>query len=263
MPRMETRPVSWLKPDANQPRKTFDEAELRLLGESLRKRQLQPVLARSDGTIIAGERRYRAALLVGLKELLVIATEESLSEAEIRAIQLTENIHRADLTGYEKWLACRELLELNPGWQGKDLAAHLHLDPSTVTRLLSPSKCVREWQEALREGKVGISDCYAAAKLPPEDQPGLLALKLGGASRDALETTGRKKRSAGAPVVRASKIKCPLVGGAVVTVAGDEISLDDAMEALKEAVKAFAKARDTGLDAKTAQAVWRDVAKAG
>ncbi len=263
MAQLATKPVSWLKPDPNQPRRHFDEAELRLLGESLRKRQLQPVLARPDGTIIAGERRFRAATLVGLKELQVVVTDEALSEAEVRAIQLTENIHRADLTGHEKWQACRELLELNPGWMAKDLAEHLHLDPSSVTRLLSPGKCIPEAQEALAAGKLGISDCYAISKLPPEDQPGLLALKLGGASRDALERQGRKKRSASAPTVRASKIRCPLVGGATVTVAGDDISLDDAIESLKDALKAMQKARDTGLDAKTAQAVWKDVARAG
>jgi ParB family chromosome partitioning protein len=262
MPRLETKPLSFFK-TADQARKHFDDTELRLLGDSLRKRQLQPVLAKPDGTIIAGERRFRAATLVGLKELMVIITDEALTEVEIRGIQLTENVHRADLTGYEKWQACRELLELNPGWQGKDLAEHLHLDPSSVTRLLSPSKCSADWQEALKVGKVGISDCYAASKLDESEQSGLLALKLGGASRDTLEQAGRKKRSAASPAVRASKIKCPLPSGHVITVAGDELSLDEAIDSLKEAIKAMTKARDTGLDAKTAQAVWRDMAKPG
>ncbi len=49
----------------------------------------------------------------------------------------------------------------------------------------------------------------------------------------------------------------------MVTVAGEEISLDEAIDALKEAMKAMQKARDTGLDAKTAQAVWKDMAAAG
>jgi len=45
-------------------------------------------------------------------------------------------------------------------------------------------------------------------------------------------------------------------------VTGQDVTLDEAIESLKEAIKAMTKARDTGLDAKTAQAVWRDVAKA-
>ena len=223
MAQLTTKPLSWFKTNP-QVRKTFDEAELRLLGESLRHKQLQPVLAKPDGTIIAGERRYRAAKLADLPNLMVIVTDEPLTDAEVRTIQLKENIHRADLTGYEKWQACKELLELNPGWQGKDLAEHLHLDPSSVTRLLSPSQVHRRsCQDALRDGKIGISDAYAFSKLPPEDQPGLLALKLSGGSRDALEQAGRKKRAGNAPAVRASKIKVPLASGVSVVVSGEAI----------------------------------------
>ena len=260
MAQLTTKPLSWFETN-QQVRKTFDEADLRLLGESLRHKQLQPVLAKPDGTIIAGERRYRAAKLVDLPNLMVIVTEEPLTDAEVRAIQLTENIHRADLTGHEKWQACKELLELNPGWQGKDLAEHLHLDPSSVTRLLSPSKCIVEAQEALRDGKIGISDAYALSKLPPEDQPGLLALKLSGGSRDALEQAGRKKRAGNAPAVRVPSIKVALANDVSVVVKGEAIDLEQGIEALKDAIKAMSKARDNGLDAKTAQTVWRDMAK--
>lgn len=261
MPKLDTKPVSWLK-EAPQARQHYDEAELRLLGESLRERQLQPVLVRPDGTIIAGHRRYRAAKLVGLESLQVIVVEGDLSTSQVRGIQLTENVHRADLTPYEKWQACHELLELN-GWQGKELAEHLHLDPSTVTRLLSPSRCIPEAQEALRLGKLGISDAYAISKLAPEDQPALLALKLGGATRDMLESHGRKKRASASPAVRASKIKIALTTGATVTISGDDMTLDEAIEAVQEAQKEMRKGRDQGLDAKTLQAVCRDKAKAG
>ena len=263
MAKLETKPLGLLKPDPNQPRKHFDEAGLRLLGESIRKKQLQPILAKPDGTIIAGERRYRAAMLVGLPTLLVIVTDEPLTEAEIRALQLTENIHRADLTGHEKWQACRELLELNPGWQGKDLAEHLHLDPSSVTRLLSPSKCIPAAQEALKEDKIGIAHCYAISKAPPEAQAGLLALRLSGATREAMDSQVRRKRASSMPAVRASKIKIVLTSGASVTISGADLSLDDAIEAVKEATKEMTKGRDIGLDCKTIQAVAKDKAKAG
>jgi ParB/RepB/Spo0J family partition protein len=261
MPKLESKPLAFFKPDVGQARQTYDESELRLLGESLKERQLQPVLARPDGTIIAGNRRYRAAALVGLESLQVIIVEGELTTAQVRGIQLTENIHRSDLTPYEKWQACKELLDLN-GWQGKELAEHLHLDPSTVTRLLSPSRAIPEAQEALREGKLGISDIYAISKLPPEDQCGLLALKLSGATRDMLEQQGRKKRASAAPTVRASKIKVPLVTGQIVTVAGDEISLEEAIEAASEAVKQMKQAVAKGLIAKTAMNVWKDIAAA-
>ena len=54
MPQLANKPLSWFKANP-QVRKAFDDAELRALGESLKVRQLQPVLARPDGTLIAGE----------------------------------------------------------------------------------------------------------------------------------------------------------------------------------------------------------------
>ena len=256
------KPISWFKTDPNQPRKSFDEAELRALGESMKSLvQLQPVVAKSDGTLLCGERRWRGADLVGMTELSVIIAEKPLSDSEVRIIQLTENMHRADLSGYEKWLACAELIGMNTDWQMKDLADHLKLDPSMVTRLLSPSRCIAAWQDALKAGKVGISDCYAASRLPESEQAGLLALKLNGATRDDLERAGRKKRN-GTSAVRVSRIKCPLPSGSVVQVSGEEISLDDMIEAIVELLKEAKKASEQGLDARTFQAVMRDKARA-
>lgn len=234
------------------------------LARSWLQRAIHPIVCRSDLTVVDGHRRLDGLEMLGETEVEVFITDEDLNESDMTEIGLTTVIHRADLSGYEKWQALKQLLEINAGWDQKTLAEHLHLDPSSVTRLLSPSKTIPEAVEALKAGKITISDSYALSKLGQDDQPGLLALKLSGASRDTLERQGRKKRAASAaPAVRTSRIKCPLAGGPVVTVAGDEISLDDAIEALKEATKAMQKARDTGLDASTAQRVWSDMAKAG
>ena len=113
MPSLTQKPLKWFKV-APQARKHFDEAELRQLGESLKVRQIQPVVARPDGMLIAGERRLRAASLVGLAELQVVISEEPLTESELRILQLAENLHRADLRDSEKCQACEELLRLNP-----------------------------------------------------------------------------------------------------------------------------------------------------
>jgi ParB/RepB/Spo0J family partition protein len=264
MTQLMSKPLNWFRRDEKQPRKTFGEAELRSLGESMKGHgQLQPVGAKPDGTLLWGERRWRAAQLIGLKDLQVIITDKPLTEAEIRVIQLTENMNRVDLTGFEKWAACSELMCMNPQWGMKDLAEAVRLDPSMVTRLLSPSKCIPAWQEALKEGKAGLSDCYAASKLPESEQAGLLALKLGGASRDQIEQAGRKSRNGRTAAVKVSRIKCPLPSGAVVQVSGDGISLDDMIEAMVELLKEARKASEQGLDAKTFQAVMKDKAKAG
>jgi hypothetical protein len=98
MKTIERKPVARLKADQNQPRKHFPEDDLRRLGESLKVRQLQPLLVKPDGTIIDGERRWRPAQLVGLESLDVIVCEAALRESEIRVIQLTSKLLRQGLT---------------------------------------------------------------------------------------------------------------------------------------------------------------------
>lgn len=262
MPQLLAKPLAWLKPDPKQPRKHFDEEDLRQLGESLRKKQLQPILSQPDGTIIAGERRYRAALLAGLPTLEVKVADEPLSECQVRGWQLVENMQRADLSGYEQWTACAELMCMNPSWQMKDLAEHLNLSQATVTRTLCPSKITQEWQDALRDGKVTISDCYTASRLEKSKQGGLLALKLSGANREAMEEAGRKARTPRADVVRAARVVCPLSTGVRVTVQGPEMDLEALIEALQSALEAARKANKESLDVKTWARVMTDRAKA-
>src|SRR5260370_34120499 len=103
-----SKPLLWFKPDPNQPRKSFDKDELMALGESLKKKQLVPVLARPDGTIIDGHRRLFGGEHVGVKQLEVIITDEPLTPAQIKESQLVTALHRADLKAYEQFLACRD-----------------------------------------------------------------------------------------------------------------------------------------------------------
>jgi len=259
--RLCRKPLEWFKRNPQVRTVEHDEQELRDLGESLRVKQLQPVLARTDGTLVFGHRRLAAAKLVGLRELRVIVTDEPLSESRIKIIQLSENIHRADLTAHEKWQACEELLRLNPDWKSKDLAEHLKLSPAMVTRFLSPSKCVPAVQDALATGALGISDCYAISVAPAEQQEGLLTLKLEGASRESIEKRVRKHRRADGDAVKASSVTCRLRSGARVVVSGTAVSLSDVIEALAEAQKEAKRAQQEGLNAKTWQAVMRDRAK--
>lgn len=254
------KPVSWFK-TASQARTHFDETELRQLGESLKVRQLLPVWARSDGSLIAGERRLRAAKLVGLTELAVIISDEPLSESELRIFQLTENVHRADLRDSEKWQACEELLRHNPGWTNKDLAAHLKLGESTVTKYLSASKCILGVQQALESGEIGITTVYEISRADQDQQAELLALKRSGASRDGLSKQVRKSKVTTTPQVRMKRIVCPLPTGVSISASGAELSLDDLIDALSEAQKEARKAREQGLDAKTFSAVMKDKAR--
>lgn len=260
MANLTHKPLSWFK-TAPQARQHFDEAELRRLGESLKIKQLQPVVAGSDGQLRLGERRLRAAVLSGLKELAVIISDEPISESQIKSDQLTENLHRVGLSDAEQWRGFEELLVLNPGWSNKDLAEHLKLSEGSVTKYLSPSRCTKDVQDALEAGRIGITTAYELSRVSPDEQAELLQLKVSGASRDAVRERVRKHKQSSTPQVRARRIAFPLPSGVKVAVSGEELSLDDFIDALGEAQKEAKKARDQSLDAKTFAAVMRDKAK--
>lgn len=104
--------VAKVEPNREQPRKNFDEDSLLELSESLKQYGiLQPLLVQDKKDyfeIIAGERRWRAAKLAGLKEVPVII--KNLSEQEIVEISLIENIQRENLNPIEEALAFKRLL---------------------------------------------------------------------------------------------------------------------------------------------------------
>lgn len=254
-------PVGALKPDPNNPRKTVEEKELEQLGDDMLARGvLIPLLVRPCKTIVDGWRRYLAAQRKGIKELPCIITDKP--EEEIPAIQMSTVFHKVDMIAFDKAMACIKILELHPGWQMKDLADYLHIDASSVTRWCSLSKVVQAWKDALKAGKVGISDVYAASKLPEKDQAGLLALKLSGASRDQLEQAGRKKRNGNQPTVRMSRVKIAMPEGATVVVSGNDLAMADVVELLTETLKEARKAAEQ-YDVKTFQSMMKDKAKAG
>ena len=101
-----------VEPNRNQPRKEFDEAELQELADSiLRYGVIQPLLVREkDGhyEIIAGERRWRAAQLAGMKEIPVIIRDYT--DQEAAEISLIENIQREDLNPVEEARAYQQLI---------------------------------------------------------------------------------------------------------------------------------------------------------
>ena len=105
--------INKVEPNRDQPRKKFDEDALLELSESIKQfGVLQPLLVQERDDyyeIIAGERRWRASKLAGLKEVPVII--KKLTEQEIMEISLIENIQREDLNPIEEALAYKRLIE--------------------------------------------------------------------------------------------------------------------------------------------------------
>ncbi len=102
--------INLVEPNREQPRKNFDEDSLLELAESIKQfGLLQPILVQDRKTyyeIIAGERRWRASKLAGLKKVPVIIRD--LTEQEIVEISLIENIQREDLNAIEEALAYKK-----------------------------------------------------------------------------------------------------------------------------------------------------------
>lgn len=240
------------------------EDEARALWRSYKKQPIHPFVISLPDLVRDGARRHWGAELEGdldaEVDCLVVAAD--LTPAQITALQLVSAVHRSDLSAYDKAVAVREIEAANPVMTRKQIAEDvLDIDPGMVTKLLSLFDCVPEVIEAAKDGKLGAGDWYAVSRSP--DQLATLALKLNGASRDEVEAESRKRRNGSATAVRASKIKCALPSGVQVVVSGNEMTLDEMIEAMGEAIKEAKKAREQGLDARTFSAVMRDRAKAG
>ena len=105
--------LSLVEPNREQPRQAFDEASLKELADSISQYGvLQPLVVQKKGSryeIIAGERRWRAARLAGLKEIPVVIRD--LSPKEVLEVSLVENIQREDLNPIEEAKAYQRLME--------------------------------------------------------------------------------------------------------------------------------------------------------
>jgi ParB family chromosome partitioning protein len=149
-------PLDKLRPNPEQPRKYFGEEELNELADSIREHGIiEPIIAQETGdglyTIIAGERRYRAALLAGLTEAPVLVRSYS-PEARLE-IALIENIQRTDLNPIEEARAYKKLMELT-GLSQESVAAKVGKNRSTVANALRLLRLPAEIQESLERGEI-------------------------------------------------------------------------------------------------------------
>lgn len=128
-----------LQPSSQQPRKDVERG-LERLAESLRRHgMMQPILVTRAGDgrfeILAGERRWRAAQLAGLKQVPILIRENTANAGERLELALIENIQREDLNPIERALACRALVQ-DHGYSQDLVADRLGYQRSTVSNLL-------------------------------------------------------------------------------------------------------------------------------
>lgn len=166
--RLRTLPIAEIRRNPMQPRRTFDEAALASLADSMKRRgTLQPVVVRPSGggyELIAGERRLRAAGLAGLKTIPAIV--RSVPDDELLELALIENLQREDLDPVERARAYQIMRDVQ-GLSAEEIAARTGEDRATVTNYirllgLSPEVLAMLASRALSAGQakaiLGLSD---------------------------------------------------------------------------------------------------------
>jgi ParB family transcriptional regulator, chromosome partitioning protein len=203
--------VAHLEPDPFQPRQEFDEESIRELAASIEQHGLlQPLLVRprqGPGSearywIVAGERRWRAAQLLGLTQ--VPCRVQPLEDLAAAVVALVENVHREDLSEIEKAEGLQRLKQLT-GKSWDEVAGLVRLSHAYVRRLAGLVKLEEEVKELVRRGKISARTAIALKPLLPAEQielahravaEGLSAEAIRQISRSGLPSAGQKR---GAP----------------------------------------------------------------
>jgi ParB family chromosome partitioning protein len=168
---LEAIPIQLIKPNALQPRKTFDEEEINALSISIKRLGLlQPIIVRKLDDyyeIVAGERRWRASKLAGLETIASIVMNED--EEKLYEIALIENMQRVDLNPIEEGMAYSALIE------------HYHMTQQEVSQVVGKSRThitnmmrilslCDPVQEYVVEQKLTMGHARCLVTLTPEQQ---------------------------------------------------------------------------------------------
>ena len=167
--------LSKVEPNREQPRKNFDEDSLQELAESLKQfGMLQPILVQNRGDyyeIIAGERRWRAAKIAGLKEV------RELTDQEIVEISLIENIQREDLNPIEEAQAYKRLLtEFH--LKQDEVAERVSKSRTAVTNSMRLLKLCDEVQKMVVDDMISTGHARALISIEDPEEQYLIAQKI-------------------------------------------------------------------------------------
>jgi len=179
LPAVRPIPIGQLQESPTNPRKSFSEEKLRELAESIRSLGLiQPIIVRPIDQdlfeVVAGARRFRAAKLAGLEE--VLAHVKELTDEQVIELQLIENAQRQDVHPYEEAAAYKALLHLtSPQYDIASIAARIGKSVSHVHQRLTLCNLIPEAAEMFMENRFTAGHAVLIARLPTEQQAQALA----------------------------------------------------------------------------------------
>lgn len=171
--------INMVEPNRDQPRKHFEEDALLELADSIKQfGVLQPLLVRKQKDyyeIIAGERRWRAAKMAGLKEVPVIV--KKFSEQEIVEIGLIENIQRENLNPIEESMAYKRLME-EFGLKQDEIAERVSKSRTAVTNSMRLLKLDERVQQMIIDDMISTGHARALLAIEDKDFQYELATKI-------------------------------------------------------------------------------------
>ena len=171
--------INDIKPNAGQPRKNFDEAKLEELAESIEQHGLiQPLVLRSAGhgyEIVAGERRWRAARLIGLKEVPCIIKE--LTDEENMLLAIIENMQREDLNPIEEAEGLKQMIDTY-GLTQEQVSRGVGKSRPYITNSLRLLKLPERIQFLTADGSLSMGHARALAAIKDEDLQAKLAQRV-------------------------------------------------------------------------------------
>jgi ParB family chromosome partitioning protein len=168
----EEMSIDKITPNPNQPRKSFDEQALKELAASVKEHGvIMPIVVNDshDGKymIIAGERRYRAASMAGLKTIPVVI--RNYSEREVKEISLIENLQREDLNPIEAASAMKQLM-VDYKLTQDELAERIGKSRPAVANTLRLLSLTPEVVSLVADGKISAGHARTLVPLAAEDQ---------------------------------------------------------------------------------------------
>ena len=205
--------VNAISPNPKQPRSVWDETALSELADSIKAHGiLQPLIVTRSGaryTLVAGERRWRAAKLAGLAT--VPALVKDTSPSQLLEMALIENIQREDLGPLEEAAAYKQLIE-DLGLTQEEVSKRVGKSRSTVANSLRLLNLLPEAKEALERGQITEGHARTILSLPtPEQQRKLLSSILAGLTVRQAEESARRaspqKQAAAARDVESAQLE--------------------------------------------------------
>ena len=168
-----------LRSNPYQPRKTFDEEALQELSDSIKEHGVfQPIIVKKGikgYEIIAGERRVKASIMAGLKEIPAIVRD--FNDQEMMEIALLENLQRENLTAIEEANAYKKLQE-NLNITQEELAKRLGKSRSHITNMLGLLSLPDDIQKDVQEKNISMAHARVLSKLENKEQQENLVKKI-------------------------------------------------------------------------------------